>query len=347
MTLEPGRESVGTDLNAVYQHWLKYETFLNDVSIDTLEGRHWITPLEQLFAGLVYFRAKSHDRAAHYIISACLASVETDKHGILDGKYIGMVREWCYMEGYSFFLSYDKRDLASMPALDAERILATVLFTFEKCAASVCDASSKPASPVAGYKRARTFTDTEARARVRHAAWWFRHELNPKLDLAKDTAQLLIQTLLFYADALHIHENGTCMFGSAPWAYVDGPVYEDARELLKTLEESKSDSSWELPAEERVLESSEIKQLQRVGTALATQPVQVLIALSHTEGPWLAAVRRARRTKETKVEMSVEALEEWFRSPINACVPRAIANYDSHASELLDFLVKSVQQEVT
>jgi N-acetylglucosamine-6-phosphate deacetylase len=96
-----------------------------------------------------------------------------------------------------------------------------------------------------------------------------------------------------------------------------------------------------------VLDRSEIKQLERVDTALARQPVQVLIALTHTEGPWLAAVQRARRTKETTVEMSVEALEEWFRSPTNACVPRAIAKNDSHDSELLEFLIKSVQQDVS
>jgi uncharacterized phage-associated protein len=292
-------------LDSWYQHWLRYATFCPGITVDAITTKTWDTPLEKLFAGWVYFRANECEAASRYIIAACKASFEADPYDILAGRYIGQVREWCEMEGFSFFSSQDADDLANVPPHECEETLAKVLSTYQP----TCPTS--PLELTSGHKR---ISREEAQARIRHATGWFRHELYPILDVKQGRPHALIQALLFYADALHIfeHPGGHSMFGQAPWAYFDGPVYEDGRDLLITLEEANQDASWTVPKEECVLEALHMKVLERVLHSLGNQPTQVLIDLTHTERPWLLAVQRSHRTHETQVEMSLESMETWF-----------------------------------
>ena len=256
--------------------------------------------MKLLFLGLVAWRTSRHDDAARHILAAC----RTGNAVVMRSAAVSALRELCSLE-FTFFEALSNDFSVERPELAVAR-LAKVLEAFD-------NEPSEGAIQPSALKKQRQGGDEKLS--VVAAALFLRRRLSRKADWQCNKPCVRIMQLFFYADALCIFQNGTALLDAVPVAKKDGPVYEEARQALKSLQEVDApvDDAPPAVADECLSVSSEHSALlERVCDSLDCFPTTDLVLLSHLERPWLEAAERAARTGEETVPISKDTMLAWF-----------------------------------
>lgn len=278
-------------------------------------------PRGHLFLALLYLRDNEFDLAADFLMRA----LQTHDEWVRKHRSVAALLELCTDDGLDL--------LGSLSDVNVSRSLAEVLEAHTESkrkrpreAVAVEGAAASTDEHVEGHDHVR---------RVYHAAAVLRRRLLSHLSERgipwKSASPLVVvQKLLFYADALSIAQSGAPLLGVPPIALPMGPVYDPAHAFLRSLHESRAPASWEPPPDMCVLTSDELKVLDRVFDRLVNLPAATLVDHSHDEKPWVDAKNRARVNHSRAEVIDLDNMCRWFAGD-NSQVVRYLRSTDAAA----------------
>jgi uncharacterized phage-associated protein len=134
----------------------------------------------------------------------------------------------------------------------------------------------------------------------------------------RETSNLKLQKLLYYAQGIHLARNGAALFSEALQAWVHGPVCPQVYRAFKQhgANPIPADSNFRadsLSAEERAT-------LDEVFDQYAQFSANHLRNMTHGEAPWKSVYRASERN----TPISIESMREFFSNSLPVCRDRDI-----------------------